>query len=191
MIARLRAVLAYWGDDPNRAIWATEVGWPTYTNVSEELQARWTVRVLLLLAGAGVDRAFLYTMYDGPDPAAYPPEDAFGLFHYQDPTSGTFAPAPKLAWTAVSTLLSIAGPLAVTTDVTAQLVGAPADAHAYQLTGGARRVTIVWRSDDSQPDTTITVPVTAPQVFDMLGASLPSSPTIPLSGRPVYVVENP
>ena len=194
MIARLRAALAYWGDDPNRHIWATEVGWPTYNTVDEELQARWTIRSLLLLAGSGVDRVFVYTMYDGPDPTAYPPEDAFGLFHYQDATSGTFAPTPKLAWTAISTLLSVAGPLGLMADASAQLAGAPPDAHAYVLAGsGTRRVTVVWRSDDSAAASMVTVPVTAAslQVVDMLGQPLPASPTVPLSGRPVYVIENP
>lgn len=187
MIARLRAALAYWGD-PQKPIWVTEVGWPVAKNVDEDLQARWTVRSLLLLAGAGVDRVYLYTLYDGPDPGAYPPEDAFGLFHYQDASAGTFAPAPKPAWTAVSTLISIAGPLAVATEL--DLPGAPADAHAYQLTDGSRRVTAVWRSDDSAAPVLITVPVSPAQVVDMLGAALPTSATVPLSGAPVYLIEN-
>lgn len=194
MIARLRAALAYWGDDPARPIWATEVGWPTYKTVDEDKQARWTVRSLLLLAGAGVDRVFVYTMYDGPDPATYPPEDAFGLFHYQDASAGSFAPSPKPAWTAIATLIAVAGPLAVTADVTAQLGGAPADAHAYQLAGpGARRVTAVWRTDDTAAPVMVTVPVTASslEVVDMLGGALPASATIALSGAPVYVIENP
>jgi hypothetical protein len=194
MIAQLRAALAYWGDDPNRRIWATEVGWPTFRTVDEEKQARWTVRALLLLAGAGVERVFLYTLYDGPDPTAYPPEDAFGLFHYQDASGGTFAPTPKSSWTAVSTLLSVAGGLAVTADVSAQLAGAPPDTHAYQLAGtGARRVTAVWRTDDTAAAVMVTVPVTSSslQVVDMLGTQLPASATVPVSGRPVYVIENP
>jgi hypothetical protein len=184
MIARLRAVLAYWGDDPARPIWVTELGWPTYGAVDEERQARWLVRSALLLAGAGVERVFWYTLFDGPNPTAYPPEDAFGLFHNDDP------PTPKLAWTALSTLLSLAGPLAVTADVSDQLAGAPPDARAYQLTG-ARTITVVWRSDDDAAPTMVTVPVTgAVQVVDMLGTQLPASPTVPLSGRPVYVIEN-
>ncbi len=188
MIARLRALLAYWGDDPARPIWVTELGWPTYGAVDEERQARWLVRSALLLAGAGVDRVFWYTLFDGPNPTAYPPEDAFGLFHYADPSA--FPPSPKLAWTALSTLLSLAGPLAVTADVTDQLVGAPPDARAYQLSG-ARTITVVWRADDSAPPTMVTVPASGPvQVVDMLGAALPASPTVPLSGRPVYVIGN-
>ena len=193
MIARLRAVLAYWGDDPARPLWATEVGWPTFKTVDEDRQARWTVRSLLLLAGAGVDRVFVYTMFDGANPSGSA-EDAFGLFHYQDAGGGTFAPAPKLAWTALATLLAIAGPLAITADVSTQLAGAPTDARAYRLTGtGARRVTVVWRADDSAATTKVTVPVasTSLQVVDMLGAPLPASAAVPLSGRPVYVIENP
>ena len=191
MIARVRAVLAYWGDDPARPIWATEVGWPVYKNTTEDLQARWTLRSVLLLAGSGVDRVFVYTLYDGPDPTAYPPEDAFGLFHYQDASGGTFAPSPKPAWTALANLIAVAGPLVLTDDITAQLAGAPPGAHAYRFTG-ARRVTVVWRADDSAAPLMITVPVASSnlQVLDMFGAALPASATVPLSGAPVYVIEN-
>lgn len=196
MVARLRALLVYYGDDSARALWATEVGWPVYESVDEERQARWLVRAVLLLAGAGVERAYWYTLFDGPDPAAFPPEDAFGLFHYDDPSVDGFAPTPKLAWTALSTLLAIAGPLAVTTDVSAELVGAPPGAHAYRLQDPsgvqARRVTIVWSSDDDAPATTISVPVSgSARVVDMLGADLGASSSVPLSGRPVYVIEGP
>ena len=196
MVAQLRAVLAYYGDDPNRPIWATEIGWPTYKTVDEELQARWLVRSLLLLAGAGVERVYWYTLFDGPNPTAYPPEDAFGLFHYDDPGDGTFAPTPKLAWTALSNLIATASTLAVTADVSAQLAGAPPDAHAYVLSdpsgASARRVTVVWRTDDAAPPVMIAVPVgQGPlQVVDLVGQPLAASATVPLSGRPVYVIEN-
>ncbi|MBS1120268.1 MAG: hypothetical protein H6Q90_2496 [Deltaproteobacteria bacterium] len=196
MVARLRALLAYYGDDPARPIWATELGWPTYGVVDEERQARWLVRGALLLAGSGVEKMYWYTLFDGPNATTFPPEDAFGLFHYDDPSDGSFAPTPKLAFTALSTLLSVAGPLAVTTDVTSELVGAPADAHAYRLvdpTGATPPVTVVWRADDAAPPIMVTVPVTRPsiRVVDLLGVELPASATIPLSGRPVYVVELP
>ena len=198
MIARLRALLAYYGDDPARPIWVTEVGWPVFRTVDEELQARWLVRTSLLLAGAGVERVYLYTLFDGPDPTSYPPEDAFGLFQYADPSAAGFAPTPKLGWTALSTLLSVAGSLAVTSDVTAALVGGPPAARGYQLTDptgtSPRRVTVVWSTDDTAAPATVTVPVTAGatlHVVDMLGAPLAASATVPVSGRPVYVIEEP
>ena len=195
MIAQVRAVLAYEGDDPARPIWATELGWPTYGTVDEEHQARWLVRSLLLLAGAGVDRVYWYTMYDGPKPMAFPPEDAFGLFHYDDPSDGTFAPAPKRAWLALENLLAQAGPLAVVADVTPAL-GAPADVRGYQLadpTGAnARQVTVVWRTDDAAPPVMVSVPVGGGplHVVDLVGQPLAASATVAVSGSPVFVIEN-
>ncbi|MGE5181710.1 MAG: hypothetical protein ACM31C_06595 [Acidobacteriota bacterium] len=181
-IAQLRAALAYWGDDPAREIWVTEIGWPTYQNVDEERQARWLVRSALVLAGAGVTRVYFYSLID--DPSVVPPEDSFGLFRAGDP------PVPKLAWTAVTTLLARCGELAVTDDVTAQLAGAPADAHAYALTGGSSRVVVVWRTNDDAPATTVTMPFTPAAVIDMDGTALATTASVPLSGRPVYVIEN-
>ncbi len=181
-IAQLRAALAYWGDDPAREIWVTEIGWPTYQTVDEERQARWLVRSALVLAGAGVTRVYFYTLID--DPSAVPPEDSFGMFRAGSP------PTPKLAWTSVETLLARCGDLAVTEDVTSQLAGAPADAHAYALTGGSSRVIVVWRTDDDAAATTVTLPFTPVAVFDMLGTALPATATVPLSGRPVYAVQN-
>ncbi len=186
MVARLRAAIAYWGDDPSRRIWATELGWPTYQGVDEERQARWLVRALLALASAGVERAYWYTMFDGPNPTEFPPEDAFGLFHYADPKQTPFAPTPKPAWTALATLLAIAGPLHIAREV--PLPGAPPDAHAYELDGPSRAI-VVWRTDDAAAAITVTLPATPTRVVDMLGQPLATSATVPLSGRPVYAIE--
>src|SRR5688572_23919831 len=161
MVARIRALLVHHMGEPGPPIWITEVGWPVYQTTDEERQARWLVRSALLLAGAGVDRVFWYTMFDGPDPGAFPPEDAFGLFHWDDDPSDGFSPSPKPAWTALATLLARTGSLAVTSDVTAELSGAPADARAYRLTdptgASARRVTAVWRADDGAAAVPVTV----------------------------------
>ncbi|MGE0545906.1 MAG: hypothetical protein AB7O24_09650 [Kofleriaceae bacterium] len=193
MVARMRAELVHYGYDPAPPIWVTEVGWPSYQSVSEDHQARWLVRAALLLAGAGVERVFWYTMFDGPNPTTFPPEDAFGMFHWDDDSSDGFAPAPKPAWHALATLLSVTGSLAVTSDVTSTIAGAPPDVMAYQLTdptgATARRVTVVWRTDDAALPVSLTVPGAPTQVVDMLGQALPTSSTVEVSGRPVYVVE--
>lgn len=202
MVARLRAVMAHYGD-PGKPIWVTEVGWATLPDEvgglplpDEELQARWMVRSLLGLAGAGVERWFWFTLNDGPFYASYPPEDAFGLWRYDDPSDG-FAPEPKPGWIALTALLQLAGDLAVAEDATAELAGAPADARAYRLVApggaGGRRVTAVWRIDDDAPPATVTVPVDpgrALSVFDLYGAPLAAGAIVPLSGAPVYVVED-
>ncbi|MGE0869220.1 MAG: hypothetical protein AB7P03_11680 [Kofleriaceae bacterium] len=193
MVARMRAELVHYGYDPAPPLWVTEIGWASYQGVTEELQARWLVRAALLLAGAGVERVFWYTMFDGPNPTAFPPEDAFGMFHWDADSSDGFSPAPKPAWTALSTLLATTGTLAVTSDVTSTIAGAPADVMAYQLTdptgASPRRVTVVWRADDAAPAVSLSLPITPTQIIDMLGQAVPISSTIDVSGRPIYVVE--
>lgn len=58
--------------------------------------------------------------------------------------------------------------------------------------GGGRRVTAVWRVDDAAAPTPVTVPVEAGRTVtavDVYGAPLGASATVPLSGAPVYVIE--
>lgn len=131
MVARMRAIVRWYGDGATKPIWVTEVGWPVFSATvgatDEEHQARWFMRSLLLLAGAGCDRVFWFTLHDGPAWDRYPPEDAFGLWRWDDPADG-WDPAPKPAWQALVTLLEVAGGLAVAEDVSGALAGAPADA---------------------------------------------------------------
>jgi hypothetical protein len=87
-LARVRALLDYYGARP-RALWVTELGWPVYGSVDEAGQARFTVRACVEALAAGADRVFVYTLDDGPDPTAFPPEDAFGLRR----NDGTLKPA--------------------------------------------------------------------------------------------------
>jgi hypothetical protein len=87
-IARLRAMLAYYGDG-DKAVWVTEYGWPVQPAVDEAAQARWLVRGAVGALAAGADRVCFYTLHDGPNPTAFPPEDAFGILR----NDGTRKPA--------------------------------------------------------------------------------------------------
>lgn len=106
MLARLRALLAYYGAP--RPIWVTELGWPVYGTVDEAQQARFSVRAAVEAMAAGAERVCLYTLDDGPNPTAFPPEDAFGLYHHD----GTLKPAAR----ALQTLLSIDPALKLSAD---------------------------------------------------------------------------
>jgi Cellulase (glycosyl hydrolase family 5) len=44
--------------------WITEVGWPNKNGVTEDMQARWLVREVMLAALEGIDLVYLYNMYD-------------------------------------------------------------------------------------------------------------------------------
>ena len=201
-VARMRAIMTYYGDDPAKPIWVTELGYPVYENtlnnvtsrVTEEQQARWSIRAVLLLMASGVDRVFWFTMIDGADFDAFPPEGAFGLWRYDDP-SGAYDPQPKRAWLALVYLLSVAREHVVAADLAPTLTGAPVDTHAYRLAradGTGTRITIAWRADDNAAPATVTFPVDAARaltVTDMLGNPLPASPDVALSGDPVYLIE--
>jgi hypothetical protein len=117
MVARMRALLSYYGAP--RPVWVTEYGWPIYGTVDEATQARFTVRGAIEAMAAGAERVCLYTLDDGPNPTAFPPEDAFGVYHHD----GT----PKAAATALHTLASIDPALAIT---------------AYEASAGLRHYTL-------------------------------------------------
>ena len=71
MIAQVRAIT---GDLP---ILITEMGWPSWDNVTEQNQADWLVREMLLLQSEGIFDICWYTLSDDEDPSN--PEQTFGL----------------------------------------------------------------------------------------------------------------
>ena len=202
MVARVRRVMTFYGEPPDKPIWVTEIGWPIYQAmghaVDEDQQARWLVRAVLSLLGAGVSRVYWYTLVDDETYLDFPPEGAFGLWRYDDPADG-YAPAPKKSWQALTTLLSLAGDLAVSEDVTAELTGAPADAIAYRLKAPlgpkGRQVTVVWRTDESAGTRVVSVPVPADAqvtLFDLVGQPVAGDATaLAIGPDPIYVVATP
>jgi hypothetical protein len=101
-------LLAQHGGD-GKPMWITELGWPVDPDVDEATQARWMVRATILAARAGAGGIFWYTLRDGPDPASFPPEDAFGLLHHDYDPAAMNAPQPKPVYLALRTLLATVG----------------------------------------------------------------------------------
>lgn len=83
----------------------TEMGWPSWI-LSEEQQAAWTARGILLSAAAGADAYYTYTFWDGSGDAPLPTEDHFGLFTYPYADGG---PRAKPAYHAVRGLHEVLG----------------------------------------------------------------------------------
>jgi hypothetical protein len=153
-VATMSGVLAAAGaHDP--PIWITEIGWPVTTEDSLAQQARYTVRAIVLGALAGAQRIYLYTLLDGPNPNAFPPEDAFGLCTYSDFSADAGTPMEKPAFVAVKTLLGTIGDFAVGE----RLPASPSDVYLVQLYGklGAR-AWVAWRATDGAVPTSVTIP---------------------------------
>ena len=131
MISRTRALLDYYGAP--KPVWVTELGWPVYGTVDEAGQGRFEVRAAIEAMAAGAERVCLYTLDDGPNPTAFPPEDAFGQFHHD----GT----PKMAATALHALTSIDPTLAVTGFANDNGV------RHYTLTSAANHVDVSFATD--------------------------------------------
>ncbi len=130
------------GDKP---IWITEIGWPVVEGaVDEAAQARFTVRATILAAHAGASGIFWYTLRDGPDPAAFPPEDAFGLLHDDADPANAKEATPKPVYLALKAMLARVGDMWPTTQ-DATIDGLPADARAIVFRGASGpAVTAVW-----------------------------------------------
>jgi hypothetical protein len=152
-IATMSGVLATEGAS-SIPIWITEIGWPTMSDDPADQVARYTVRAVVLGALGGADRVFLYTLLDGPDPDAYPPEDAFGLVTYSDFAADAGTPTELPAFIAVKALMGAVGSYAVTQRLAAQ----PEDVYLVELSNGTQSAWVAWRSLDGVPATSVTVP---------------------------------
>ena len=138
-------------------IWITEIGWPVTMQVPVDAQARYTVRAIVLAALAGADRVYLYTLLDGPNPSAFPPEDAFGLCTYSDFSGDAGTPSEKPAFVGVKALLGAVG----TYGVQKRLPASPSDVYLVQLAGpGGAHAWVAWRATDGASPTAVPVPAT-------------------------------
>lgn len=186
-VREMAAALAAEGYDPTRPLWITEVGWPVTTTVTEELQARYLTRTVLLSALAGVDGVWLYELGDGPSRVDdLVPEDSFGVFRYDpDPTDDT-PPAPKPAFTALRSMMGALGALRVTARELP--AGAPEDVYVLALQGDrGERGWAAWRANDGAAPWPWPAP--AGTVTSMSGAALQrgSDGAVPLTGAPVFL----
>jgi len=155
-VTTMSSLLAAAGAKP-APLWITEIGWPTTDADPPAQQARYTVRAVLLAALAGADRVYLYTLLDGPNPTASPPEDAFGLVSYQADWADGGAPADKPSFVALKAILGAVGAYAVT----GRLAATPADVYLVELVDPAgTKGWVAWRSLDGVPAASVTVPAT-------------------------------
>ncbi len=141
--------LADWGC-PDRPVWFTEMGWPSY-EVSEADQGRWLARSLLLAARDRVGRYYWYTFWDGEaiTTGPRPHENYFGLFGPPGPPPDQRRAKP--AWQALLGLARAAGDARFAGDVSAAL-GLPNDVYALAFVASGSSVLLaVWDGRD-QPD---------------------------------------
>jgi hypothetical protein len=131
MVARLRAELAYYG--AAKPIYVTEYGWPVYGTVDEATQARFLVRGAIEAMAAGAERVCVYTLDDGPDPTAFPPEDAFGVFRNDRTT--------KPAATALADLEQAIGDMTVVGDAST------GTRRSYSFAGTGGHVVVSYDND--------------------------------------------
>lgn len=186
-VQEMAAAITAAGYDPARPIWITEVGWPVTSTITEELQARYLTRTVLLSALAGVDGVWLYELGDGPSRTDdLVPEDSFGIFRYDPDDTDDAPPAPKPAYTALRALLRALGAMRVTGREVAQ--GAPEDVYVLALQGdGGARGWAAWRADDAA--TGWRWPAPAGEVTAMNGDSVlrAGDGTVLVTGAPVFV----
>ncbi len=161
----------------NKPIWITELGWPVYGTVDEPTQAHFTVRATLIAARQGVSGVFWYTLRDGPNPTAFPPEDAFGLLH----NDGT----PKPVYAALKAMLATLGDMWATKDP-APIAGLPADGHAIVFRDGAGKTGVAVWSVASTGSVSWQGP--AATAVDETGAPLGPASSITLGPSVVYVL---
>lgn len=167
MLARVRALLAYYGAP--KPIWVTEYGWPVYGTVDEGTQAELLVRGAVEAMAGGAERVCVYTLDDGPNPSAFPPEDAFGVYR----NDGT----PKPSATALHTLVSIDPALRLTADLSAAGVA------RYVFQSPARRVDVVFAVDGMAHPLDA---IGSAQVVDLDGN--PAGDLITVGPSPLFVI---
>ena len=147
---QLRAVLTRHGD-AGKALWITEVGWPTSAGygVSEAKQAQYVARMEAATFAQGVPVLSWYTAGDDADPTGANQEAHFGFTR----ADGT----PKPALTALGTFARVfaGAQFAADRSVTLGLpVGTPTAggrgfALEYRRTDGGATVTALWLANES------------------------------------------
>jgi hypothetical protein len=127
-IAQMKAAFTAPGTSPNKPVWLTEIGWPTVWPVDDDKQARWLIQSIMLAALNGVDRMYIYKMYDGPSGGA---EDHFGLV-------GQDRQAKKKAYLAIQRFMQELGSLRVQSRIPTRDPSKP----AYDPTKCSLRMTV-------------------------------------------------
>ncbi|MBI5525810.1 MAG: hypothetical protein HY897_05705 [Deltaproteobacteria bacterium] len=134
---------------PEKPLWFTEAGWPSY-ELDEPAQGRYLARSALLALRDGVEAYFWYTFWDG-EPVTTgerPHENYFGLFGWP---GGVDPRRAKPAWLALKGLADVLGNARFSRDLSGDL-GLPADIHALAfLRDDGAVVCALWDGRDD-PD---------------------------------------
>lgn len=187
MVAVARSILAEMGC-PERPIWFTEMGWPSYA-LSEQRQALYLARSVLLAALDGVETTFWYTFWDGkPTTEGLRPHEAyFGLYGWPG-EDGTERRA-KPAWEALEALAARLGEARLAADLSAEQE-LPEDVYALAFVGPEDALTLaLWDGRDVADGSTsakvvetsyalelpLPVGTTGTALYDVDGALLESS----------------
>jgi len=174
-------------------LWITELGWHTaldalVSGVSEDEQAAYLVRSVLLAFGQGVEQFTWYTFRDsGFDSGDQ--EQMFGLYAFdEDPT---LDPEPR-AKPAVAAFASLSRALAGHDRIVdlSEWLGLDEDTYAYQLTGDVHTTTALWTVGAAQ---TVRLPARGDAVLLALDGSetelrwVDGAYEVGVSGSPVFV----
>lgn len=143
MVDRLRGILRNQG--AQKPVYVTEIGWPIYGRVTEELQAAYLVRAMILAMAAGVEASCWYTLHDDPNyrPGTFPPEGSFGLLRpFQE---GTYPRKP--AFFAFKTLSQNIGASHLAANLSKRLDLLPSQ-HAYLFRDEYSEQVVFWEVDE-------------------------------------------
>lgn len=143
MVRRLTNILREAGAE--KPIYATELGWPIYGRVTEQLQAAYLVRAMILAIVAGVQSSCWFTLHDNPSypPGTFPPEGSFGLMR---PFQGGAYPK-KPSFFAYKTLSHHLGKSRPAADLREKLHLLPSQ-HAYLFRREPGEQIIFWDVDE-------------------------------------------
>jgi hypothetical protein len=187
------------GLTPPPPAWITEVGWPIQQgSVDEPTQASDLVKAYALANRVSARSVCWYNLQDGPNPTAFPPEDAFGLLNYD--AAGPATATPKLSYGALKNVSQRLGPTGFSRDRGAELglTRPGAAALLFRDSAAKRGVTVYW-SAGVERGATVHVqlhgPVTA-RLIDVMGNSSLLSPAkdntvdVPLDDTARLLVED-
>lgn len=128
----------------NKPLWVTEIGWPVINETTEELQAAYLIRSLLLSLARGVEIYCWYTTWD-EDGSLFPEaENYFGLIRHFNPDKDT-SPQPKKAYYALKNLFQTAGNYYL---IKNQIITNDDNIYNIQLSDEANnKITVIWENN--------------------------------------------
>jgi len=174
-------------------LWITELGWHTadealVVGVSEDEQAAYLARSVLLAFGQGVEQFTWYTFRDsGVDEGDQ--EQMFGLYAFDEDPTVAPDPRPKPSALAHASLARALARHDRIVDLSSWL-GLDSDTYAYQLTGDAHTTTALWTVGSTR---TVRLPARGDGVLVTLDGSESELPwldgayEISVSQAPVFV----